>query len=365
MRRRLVAIGLGVAVLASATVATAAVLSSDGGTVDTSTLGSAEQTRSYYATARASLSPLIVHVRELPAALAGLAEGDAPAAGLRVRAMRWVEDCANARDLVGRIPVPPGPAGSHVGVLYQSAAMLHTEAARLAAAAAGPGSVDRRRADAVLGQRLYVLGDRMFDSAYRLLNDGGVLTRSDLRFPGAVPDFSASPTGTLAPPAIVPVGAPLGAWIETHRSDVQALVAAMGREPAGTGAAVAGDLTESQGRLGDPLQEIRAQESVTGMRLAALVLAEASTRSSSSADVTTDRLVLLAGRVWSSSAALFPDADLRSVMTLSSVAAADERVLFTGGHFNGTPPPLGPSDEPGTGLPGGLPTLDPQLLLGS
>ena len=362
MRRRIAATVVTLAVLGSATVATAAVLRTEGPAVDAAAMtDTAADTRRYYASARAALSPLIQHVRDLPAALIELGERNGNPQGLRSRGLEWAEDCANARDLIGRLPGPGGPAGSHVAVLYQSAAMLYTEAARMMASAAGAGSVAQRRADALLGTHVLAIADRLFDSAFRLLNSTGALAAGEMHFPGPVPDFASSPTGALAPKIPETAAVPLAAWTVKHGPSVHALADSVAGALAGTSAVSAAELTRMQNQLVEPVDDIAAQESITGLRLATILLIEA--RNPQQSDGVTRRVDLVAARVWVSSAGLLPDRALQSAAAAVS-PKSDETVLFEGGHFDGDPPGLRPGDDPGAGLPGGLPELDAAELLG-
>jgi hypothetical protein len=277
---------------------------------------SVADTRAYYQAARASLSPLIVHLRDIPDTLASLASDNGQGSkAVATAAQSWANDCATARDLVGRLTPLPGPVGAQVARLYQTAAMLQGEAARTAAAAAGAPAT-QRVADAEEGRQLYSLGDRLFDSAYRLLNSRGAMSQMEMRFPPALPDYGKAQDGTTSR-ALDGVAR----WLTAHDGQV-------------------------------------AQEAVTDLRLAAAVWSRTSTDPDRNA-----RVRLMGDRVWSGALDLLAAAGAR-VDPYELPTARPEQALFTGGAFNGHPPALPPGDPPGKDVPGGLPALDSPMLLG-
>jgi hypothetical protein len=349
MRRRL-AVAAGCAALIAPAVTIPAVAAHSGGRSHTAALTASQPAvRAYYQAAKSSLSPLIVHVRDIPGSLARLAGGTGtPEPAVAAAADGWAQDCATARDLVGRLRPLPGPVGAHVARLYQTAAMLQAEAARTAATAAGE-SAGAQVADARLGQHLYSLGDRLFDSAYRLLNSRGAMAAMEMRFPSAVPDF----TGTPAKTSVQPAPSSASRW------------SAGNHQPLGTLARLAhapeldvSAISTSQQTLDPTVTEPVAQEAVNDLRLAAVVWSQVGPDNQAAR-----RVRLIGDRLWSGALDLL-SADGADVTGLA-LPIGPEQTLFTGGVFDGHPPALRPGDQPGKDVPGGLPSLDSPALLGN
>lgn len=348
-RRLSLAVGCA-ALLASAVAIPAVTMAhSDGATRSAQLTASGPVIRAYYRAARTSLSPLIVHVRDIPTALASLASTTPVGGGAVARtAPGWVEDCATARDLVGRVTSLPGPVGTQVTRLYQTAATLQAEAARAAVTAADETS-DQRMADARVGQHLYSLGDRLFDSAYRLLNSRGALSTMEMRFPAAVPDFTAA-TPTAATDAASPSASH---WSITNHQALYTLMHLAHASDLDTAA-----ITAAQHLLNPDVSEPVAQEAVDDLRLAAVVWAQVGT------DNERDQRVRLIGdRLWSGALDLLSAAG--ADVTGLALPGRPAQSLFTGGLFDGHPPALRPGDPPDKDIPGGLPSLDSAALLGN
>jgi hypothetical protein len=311
---------------------------------------------------RTVLTPLISHVREFPATVHGLIDTENPVSpAVAKSAEQWGNDYATARDLVRRLTPPAGPRGQQAARLYETGAMLYVESARTASAAALAAPSGARTSMAAKSERLYVLGDRMFDSAFRLLNIDGALTPSVLRFPAAVPGDSNAPV-SVGPPASSSLGVPVptAAWLESHSTDL-AQLADLVRSMSGKRSA----LQAGQRLIAAPISDAPAQEAVTSLRLAALVKGEMESASGESAvPGQAERLSLMADRVWNSALAVLGSSSGVDEDPLAIPAAPSDDVLYTGGVFDGRPPPLNPGDPVDKGLPGGLPTLDPMSLIG-
>lgn len=340
----------------------------------------------FYQAARTALSPLIVHAGELPAGLRAAIE-DAPEPALAARAESWVEDLATARDLVSRLAPPAGPAGAHVKQSYETAAMLQAEAARalVMATRQEPG---RQQSAARTGYRLHLLGERLFDSAFRLLNDQQALRAGQLVLPARIPDFTVNGSDPDRPAAAI--GAErvdsgpqrlVADWFGEHEAELARAVGIL-RATSGEYGATAPDQVERARALGAAARSVMrslphstaGQEGGTALALAMLAAAESLRplpgASSVAAAELALRLRLIAERLWDSGLTLLEQdptipGGVRGVLGLPTPAAAQD-LLWTGGVFDGNPPPLRPGEDPGAGVPGGLPALDPnQILLGT
>lgn len=323
-------------------------------------------TIAYYQSVRQSMAPLVQHVREFPASLRALASPDATVSpALTTSIATWEGDYATARDLVRRLTPPAGTTGSvEAARLYETGAMLYVEAARSASAASKASAPGPRKAIAVKAERLGALGDRMFDSAFRLLNVAGAISPSELRFPAAVPgdvDGLEPPAGPVVGPSSQPP-APADAWTRAHTADL-ARLAGMARATSSTRT----ELDSAQRRLAAPVSDVAAQEAVNGLRLAVLVVGESAADGPENRGVPDQsaRLALIGTRLWNSVLGLLGSASgFADAAALTLPLASSEDLLLEGGAFDGHPPALNPGDPVDKGLPGGLPVLDPMALIG-
>jgi hypothetical protein len=283
----------------------------------------------YYQNVKAALSPLLIHVRDLPSALGPFAASDpkVPDPSLTGTGDKLADDFATARDLVGRIPAPE-PA---IGELYETAVVLYVEAARTLAIlpSAGPDVTETARQ----GLRLRLIGDRVFDQSKRLLGDlrppsARSKLPDEIRLPDPMPDFAGE--------GIEPTG------------------------PDGTTAQLE-KLTRAALRLP------RDSEARVTARLAVLVAAESlrMPATSGAAEAASGRAVRLSAigqRLWDTARRLAGRE--RHRLAPFPGDRVDPAVLRTGGAFNGHPPAWHPGDDPGAGLPAGLPPVDARQILG-
>jgi hypothetical protein len=345
-----------------------------------------QQVVTFYQQARSSLSPLIIHTLELPQALREIAfpkvAGAAPSADLSATAGSWTDDFATARDLVGRLSAP-SQVCAQAQSLYESAAMLEVEAARVLVEAATSSDSRARQDAARAGYRYHLVSERLFDSAYRLLNQQGDLRDGKLYFPAAVPDFRAAgldpdkPAKTLGPQAEIerPVPTvPAEQWFSPQNPvlagalHVYAATAASYGSAAPQQAATAAKLTKLAAELGGSVPATTpAREGSVATRLSLVVLGESLRPQTGNGEAprAAARLRMIAERLWSAGlAAASEEIPASSQAALSPAKAAlDEGLLRRGGLFNGSPPPLAPGQDPATGVPGGLPHLDPARIL--
>lgn len=365
VRKRSATIAVAVAVLASV-VAVPAVFALQSEGSAQSDADDRAATNAYYQSVRQSMAPLVQHLRVFPETLRGLASSDAAVSpALATSIATWEGDYATARDLVRRLTPPAQTTGAvEAARLYETGAMLYVEAARAASAAVRAPAPAPRKGIAVQGERLYTLGDRMFDSAFRLLNVDGALSPSEFRFPAAVPgdvEGLRAPAGPVAAAGAVSAPAPADAWIRTYGADL-ARVAEMARTASSTRTAFDG----AQRRLAAPVSDPVAQEAVNGLRLAVLVFGERAEGGGENQRVPeqSERLTLLGTRVWNSALGLLGSASGFPNASLTLPGAASDDLLLQGGAFDGDPPALNPGDPVDKGLPGGLPVLDPMALIG-
>lgn len=317
----------------------------------------------YYADTRVALSPLIVHVRDIPQALSALAiPGSQTFTALASVGESWESDVATARDLVTRLPATSTPSGLTVKSLYQSGSMLYVESARAISVAAAQTSAERV-VTAQRGLRYLQIADRTFDSAYRLLNAGSELSNSEMIFPVTVPDFTSVKRKDVYD--LQPAVATVGVWARDHKAVLLAArsaVAASPRPATSTPSALRRDIKN----LGSPVPaDPLSREGVITVRLGALVVAESLTLPNG---LEADRLSQIGRQLWTTGAVLLArTGETRAAGVGLGLPAPPEfprDLLFSGGAFNGTPPPLQPGDGPGAGVPGGLPMLDPLAILG-
>lgn len=282
----------------------------------------------YYQNVKAALSPLLIHVRDLPSALQPFTTSDpkAPDPSLTGTGDKLAYDFATARDLVGRIPAPE-PA---IGELYHTAVVLYVEAARTLAIlpSAGPEVTETARQ----ALRLRLIGDRVFDQSKRLLGDlrppaARTQLRDEIHLPDPMPDFA-------------------GAGIEPTGPDV--------------------DAAQLDSLVRQALGLPRDSEARVTAHLARLVTAESlrvsGTGGAADAAGRADRLSAIGQQLWDTARRLAS----RERHSLAPYPGnrVDAAVLRTGGAFNGHPPAWHPGDDPGAGLPAGLPPVDARQILG-
>jgi hypothetical protein len=340
-----------------------------------------EAGRLYYEVSR-SLSPLLAHIRILPQLLDQLAQGPAqPSVDAEALTTRIAEDAATARDLVSRLQPLDRPEGPAILSLYESAAMLDTEAARAGTRAAGLHGAAAAEA-ARSARRLFLLGDRVFDSARRLHNLRDGLFREELIFPLEVPEFTKEGLhpDVIAPPTEGRSGfaeptrpaLPDGEWLREAGDQLTAVRVILdgvgpsyGRPPWGSSFVHSARRLEASAlelgalRPADPL----AQEGAVNLRLALLVQAESLRGLAGGEDQTritqANRLRLLGERLWRTGAELLDSAGLPASERLSvRPAPLDAGLLRQGGVFGGRPPALRPGDDVDAGVPGGVPQVD-------
>lgn len=337
--------------------------------------------QSFYQDVKASLAPLLIHIRHIPEVLHAHAAPTAPAPPLSMRdtGRSWADDVATARDLVARLSPPSDDAGALTLELYELAVLFYGESARVVedlTVVSPQGGVETAEF-ARSGLRLRLLGDRIFDQAKRVLGDpSGPEARrgrpqvAQSTLPDPVPDFAAEgiePIGNVTSGSegaktrrtdrwLAQIRDLLGATAHSFRADAVP-------PPSGTVAAL-----ETLARSAPS----PSTEGIVAARLSALSHAEALRRlkeaktvspSTSPALERARRLRLISERLWSVAESLLRREGTGTADPLPS-SGIDRSLLYHGGAFDGHPPLLRPGDDPGTGLPGGLPIVDPSTILG-
>lgn len=354
-------VGAVVAVACAGAVVTAAVArgdsSADGGPGLVAYGAPAAEVAQYWSDYRAALSPLLIYVRALPGSIAALREsgGDVSAAQAR-EAVAMAESFATARDLVSRIAVP-AKVPAAVGELLQVACQLYRESALSLSElrGAGPGVssdvVVRRSAT------LQAVGDRLIDQARRVLDIDRLSkdqTPAEFRYAPPVPSVSE----VAGLPA-----APLAGGVDVDRDlgEATALLGSLtssGSAPSAASSGAEALLRLVTGLEGDPAQ---LSEDVVGARLALVVAFAAAQGPDIKGPASSESLLMLSNDIWNSARSLVSD-PRASIGELPAPGLARSKV-WTGGAFNGSPPPIKPGEGVGSGLRGGLPVVDPSAIL--
>ena len=335
----------------------------------------------FYADVKTSLVPLLAHVGTLPATL-HQAESQPVSPDLAAVAHSWAEDVATARDLVGRLIPPARPVGVHVRDLYEFGAMVYGESARSLARLPALADGAARTETARSGRRLYLVGDRLFDQAKRLLDLHGDLGVDPMvTLPAEVPDFDKEGLGPGGASARIPEGSgfteanpatiPATRWRDDHLGRLAGAARALSRT-ADPHRAIAvdrdqlrrwsGELQAASRDSAGPVPGARAaRQGSFLLRLSLLVesesLAVLSTVTSpdDAAFEQAQRLRLIGDRLWGLGRDLFAADGVRLPASLDlAETGIDPGILRRGGMFNGHPPPLKPGEPADTGVPGGL-----------
>lgn len=353
------------AILATAVAVGVAVAASQDDDADAAAVTSAEGAQpvapeviEYFGDLRDALSPLLLHVRALPATITALQERqtDQGLQPTQVAQLRYMaEDFATARDLVGRVPAPeqaPAPVSELMSIaaqLYRQSALAITDLATASPA----------ESEAVLGRAaaLHQLGDRLIDQSRRVLQvdkAGPDEAEVEYRYADPVPTV-ASVTSRSVPEHIVSGGASVvtqarqllaaatasGLRLDATRPDPDALLA------------TAGYLEQKA--------ELPGEDVITA-RMAILLAILADDTEAFGDTPQAEELRLIAHETWNA-AGTMPGELLADRDALSPARIARGSV-WRGGVFNGTPPPIAPGAGPGSGLPGGLPAVDTSKILG-
>lgn len=310
----------------------------------------------YWSDSGNALAPLLLYARQLPNAIKAVrtAKGTASASQIRQAAVMG-ESFATARDLVGRIAVPANsPAG--VGELLQVACQLYRSSAlaltELKPAAPGPASL----AVAQRATSLQALGDRVFDQVRRVLAIDAVgegQAPVEYRYP--------PPVTAVAEVTGLPVAAQSGAQnLDEDLSSARILIT---RASTGKGDASADTIFQSLRTIATSLEThaVDQGEDILGVRIAIALALLAERAKADNQPTSADSLLMISNDIWNQSRTLSPQP--HPAITELGAPSRSRSQVWTGGEFNGNPPALGPGQDIGSGLPGGLPKINPTEIL--
>jgi hypothetical protein len=309
----------------------------------------------YWSDTGNALAPLLLYVRLLPTAIKGLqATTDETEDGQLRQYGVMAESFATARDLVGRIAVPAGaPAG--VSELLQVACQLYRQSAlaltELKIAQTDPArpAVLRRAAS------LQAVGDRLFDQARRVLDIDAVgegQAPVEYRYAPPVPavaDLTGQPASSRA------AGQNLDQDLRSAALLISEASTGKSSAPAATFQALRGIAS------GLEVNPAGQGEDVIGARLAIALALLAEGAKVDGQPKSADSLLMLSNDLWNQARTLNPQPH-PALQQLDAPKLARAQV-WTGGEFNGSPPALLPGQDVGSGVPGGLPKINPTEIL--
>lgn len=309
----------------------------------------------YWSDTGNALAPLLLYVRQLPTAIKGLQVSTGEATeGQILQYGVMAENFANARDLVGRVSVPASaPAG--VGELLQVACQLYRQSALALTESTNARSQPSRLAVVQRAASLHVLGDRLFDQVRRVLNIDAVgKDQAPIEYQYAPPvPAVADLTGQAGP-------------VRTGRDDLnqnlRSAALLISKSSTGTSEAPATTfqmLREIAGGL--ELNPADQGEDVLGARLSIALALVAEGAKVAGQPQSADSLLMLSNDVWNQARTLSPQPH-PALQQLDAPKLPRARV-WTGGEFNGKAPALLPGQDVGSGLPGGLPKINPTEIL--
>lgn len=309
----------------------------------------------YWADSTAALSPLLLYVRQLPEAIEAVQDNEGKASQSQLRqAAVMGESFATARDLVGRIAVPANaPAG--VGELLQVACQLYRQSALTLTELKGVDGVPARLAVAARAASLQAIGDRLFDQVRRVLDInafGAGQAPVEYRYAPAVPAV-ADLTGQPAPAVTK----------SDLEQDLRSAALLISRASTGKGDASPARTREALRGIAAALEtgDMDQGEDVIGARLAISLALLAESAEAAGQPDSVDSLRMLSNDVWNQARTL--NARSHPALTQLDAPKRSRSQVWTGGEFNGAPPALKPGQDVGSGLPGGLPKIDPTKIL--
>lgn len=309
----------------------------------------------YWSDSKTAISPLLLYVRLLPISIKGAQDADGSVSKPQMnQAAIMAENFATARDLVGRIAVP-ATAPAAVGEILQTACQLYRQSAlaltEMNPNAPGPASL----ATIQRAASLQALGDRLFDQARRVL-------RVDAVGPDQAPvEYRYAPP---VPAVRDLVGAPAPAVpgdqnLDEDLSSAAALISSTSSGEPGAPATTFAALRDIASRL--EVGPAEQGEDILGARLAIALALIAEGAKLDRQPESADALLMLSNNLWNQSRTL--SADPHPALRQLHAPKRTRSQVWTGGEFNGKPPALAPGQDVGSGLPNGLPKLDPTEIL--
>jgi hypothetical protein len=309
----------------------------------------------YWSDSKTALSPLLLYVRQLPVAIKAVQDANGAASDSQLRQAKvMAESFATARDLVGRIAVPAN-APTGVGELLQVACQLYRQSALTLPELKTTTNAPARLAIAGRAAALQTLGDRLFDQARRVLDIDAVG-----RNQAPVEYQYAPPVPTVADLTGTPMSAPAGSSnLEEILGSARLLIA---RVSTGMPDTAATTLPRLRGMAAAMESDTTQQgEDVIAARLSIALALVAEQAKAAGQPKSAGPLLMLSNDVWNTSRTL----SSRPNQALQIVGAPrpTRSEVWTGGQFHGRPPALKPGQDVGSGLPGGLPEIDPTQIL--
>ena len=309
----------------------------------------------YWSDTGHALSPLLLYVRLLPTTIKGLqATTDETKAGQIRQYGVMADSFATARDLVGRIAAPAGAPGG-VSELLQVACQLYRQSALALTELKIEQADPARTAVLKRAASLQALGDRLFDQARRVLDID------------AVGEGQAPVEYRYAPPvpAVADLtGQPAPALAGGQNLDEDLRSAALLISEASTGKAEAPATTFQALRDIASRFEINPAgqgEDIIGARLAIMLALLATDAKVDGQPKSADSLLMLSNDLWNQARTL--SAQPHPALQRLDAPKLARAQVWKGGAFNGTPPALLPGQDVGSGLPGGLPKINPTEIL--
>jgi hypothetical protein len=311
----------------------------------------------YWGDTKRAISPLLLYVRQLPSEISTVQNnGNRISATQAHQARGMAESFATARDLVGRIE-PPASAPAGLAELLQVACQLYRESAftltelSVAPRASSGAAVVRRAAS------LEAIGDRLFDQVRRVLAIdaiGAEQTPVEYHYAPPVPALTTL-TGSATPASSD------GRDLDEQLRSAGVLIA---RASTGGAAVTPATTWRELQQIARDLEGARtpSSEDVIAVRLAVALAILAEDAPVHGGHGSADELLMLSNDIWNQARSL-STAPHPAVSRLA-VPRTSRAQVWTGGAFGGRPPALIPGQDLASGLPGGLPPIDPAAILG-
>lgn len=306
----------------------------------------------YWADSKAALSPLLLYVRQLPLYIKAVHDSGGEATSSQLHQTKiMASSFADARDLVGRIAVP-AEAPASVGELLQVACQLYRQSALTLHEVTQVPAGEARLNVAARAGALQAVGDRIFDQVRRALaidSLGQDNSPTEFQYAPPVPAVADLPGGAVEP---------AGSNVDHNLRDAGRLIG-----QGSNGTALSAQDSEQLRAIASALEisKDRQGEDVIGARLAIALAMVADSAHGDGLSKSADEIFMISNDVWNQARAL--ESHPRSAMEQLGTPKVSREQVWTGGQFDGHPPALKPGQDVGSGLRGGLPTVDPTQIL--